>query len=152
MFHRVAGCGLVLLGLIVGAFALSAWLHTDAMAHVYNEFSGTEALHGAVFKPGQWSSHWRLVNLVLLGIGCSIAASGVAVMLNKPWGYLLLFSSFVFAGTYPIIMRIAGYSQYRWEGRKSSRRLAIHGSRPRGPPGLCGDETGPKSGIDRRPN
>ncbi len=152
MFHRVAGRGLVLLGLIVGAFALSAWLHTDAMAHVYNEFSGTEALHGAVFKPGQWSSHWRLVNLVLLGIGCSIAASGVAVMLNKPWGYLLLFSSFVFAGTYPIIMRIAGYSQYRWEGGSLRGGLPYMAVALAALLGYVVMKRGQKSGIDRRPN
>ena len=116
MFHRIAGCLLFILGLAVSAMALRGWLHTDAMAHVYAQFSEMRALHGAVFKPEQWSSHWRLANLVLLGMGCSIVFSAVAVMLKKPWGYLILFGSFVFAGTYPIIIRIVGYSRYKWEG------------------------------------
>lgn len=116
MFHRMGGCLLFILGLGVSAMALRGWLHTDAMAHVYIQFSEIGTLHGLAFNPDQWSSHWRLANLVLLGIGCSIVVSAAVVMLNKPWGYLLLFGSFVFAGTYPIIIRIAGYSRYKWEG------------------------------------
>jgi hypothetical protein len=116
MFHRITGGLLVAIGLLIGVVGLYGWMHTDVMARMFSEFSEVGAFHGAVFKPALWSSHWRLANLVIAGMGCSTAVAGLMLMLKKPWGYLVLFGTFVFAGTYPLILRMSGYAQYKWEG------------------------------------
>jgi hypothetical protein len=116
MFHRITGCLLIVLGLSVGAFALSGWLKTDAMAQTYDQFFQVGALRGAMFKAGQWSSHWRFINLLLMIFGSLIVISGLVVFLKNSWGYLLLSCSFAGIGTLPVILRIAGYSRYKWDG------------------------------------
>ena len=116
MFYRITGGLLIAIGLLIGVVGLYEWMHTDTMARMLSEFSEAGAFRGTVFKPALWASHWRLANLVIAGMGCSTAVAGLMVMLKKPWGYLVLFGTFVFAGTYPLILRMSSYAQYKWEG------------------------------------
>ncbi|GLQ99241.1 hypothetical protein [Dyella mobilis] len=116
MFHRISGCLFIILGLSVGAFGLNDWLKTDALVHTYELLFRASTLQSGVFKPEQWSSHWRFINLILMVFGCLIAYSGVLVLLKKSLGYLLLSCSLIGMGIVPIILRVIGYSRYKWDG------------------------------------
>ncbi|MBD8898376.1 hypothetical protein [Rhodanobacter sp. DHG33] len=116
MFHRITGALLIVAGISMGAIGVMGWMRTDAMVRIFTELSAAGALHGATFNSELWSSHWRLENLILTAIGSLTASAGVVVLRKKRMGYLVAFGIFMFAGTYPLVLRICGYARYKWEG------------------------------------
>ena len=70
---------------------------------------------GEPFDPSDWQRHWSVSTLTLAALGGGLVLGGIAIVLRKRWGFLVLGSTLLLSAAFPWTLRLAGISRYPFE-------------------------------------
>ena len=94
--------------------ALGAWGLTSGQRYAAL-LSLRDAPIASHFDVSDWAAHWRLSSAVVVALGLTGVAAGVALMRRKRWAFVLLAVAALATVAFSIIGAAAGYSRYDFE-------------------------------------
>jgi hypothetical protein len=119
---RIAGIMFIVVGATLSALGTHGVIHGPFMA----EFSeGLAKSRGLPFDRSTWLLHWRASGLALACTGAIVGLGGIALVLQKRWGLLLLATVFFLAATAPWVTQWFGLVRYRFERPGSVETIVL---------------------------
>jgi hypothetical protein len=113
---RLVGAIVLLVGAVIAAVAAYGWVSAPAVT------SADSVQVGGWFSH-QWSIRWRLSSAVLILIGLSTAFAGIALILRRAWGFLLLATASMVAAVFPWLLQAAGMLHFTFEVPRAGETL-----------------------------
>lgn len=113
---RPIGAVVFLVGAVMAMLAAWGWMSTPSLA-------SNDSAELASWVSQQWSTRWKLSSAVLIVIGVSTASAGIALILRRAWGFLLLATASMVTAAFPWLLQTAGTLQFAFEVPRAGETL-----------------------------